>query len=608
MKKWIVRISAGVIGAVLFFAAISAIVLATYNPNEHKDEIAAAVKRATGRDLVIAGNIGVTFFPVFGFEAEGVQLGNPPGFPEEDFLTADKVSSGVKIIALFSGNIEITKIIVQSPHINIIRQADGTNNLRPVQTRERAAAQTQAMNVRIGAVEIRNGSVTYVDRVSGKNYAIDPVNLTVPGFSRNESMPFSADMIVRQPASAATTAIDVAASVKADPAASLYEFSDIRGDVTLNPAAGAGETKISFSGDAVADIRAEGIDLKNLQASWQDSTARGVAAIHGFEKPSLSFNLALSGLDFGSSGQGRAVDGNRDLLPVETLRHLSLDGTVTADEIRAANMIVKNIEAKISGENGFIVVDPLRMDAYEGTERDRITVDVRGSVPAFSVTGKVGNVQIGPMLEDYTGHDYVTGIFGSDYSLTASGNNLKSLRETAGGTVNLSFSEGEIKKWQLSRLLNQVIAFFKEGEVNASVSDNFRFTSLNATFKGRNGVFRNDDLVLVAPASHALGSGEISLRDQTVDYIVRAGLGDDRLKFGEGKHLPITIRGPLNAPGYSLDFQAIATQALQQNLEERKDEIMDRALENLGVQEPAAGDEKNEKSPGGLIRNLLNAR
>ena len=77
MKKWIIKTAAIMTAAIVFVTAVTGITLATFNPNDHKDRIASIVKEKTGRDLVIAGNIGVSLFPVLGFEAHGVQLGNP---------------------------------------------------------------------------------------------------------------------------------------------------------------------------------------------------------------------------------------------------------------------------------------------------------------------------------------------------------------------------------------------------------------------------------------------------------------------------------------------------------------------------------------------------
>ncbi len=608
MKKWIVRLAASFFGLIFFVVAVSAIALATYNPNKHKEEISAAVTRATGRNLVIAGDIGITLFPVLGFEAESVQLGNLPGFFEKDFLSAGRVSAGVKLVPLLSGNLEITKIIMQEPHINIIRQMDGTNNLQLTRARERAPEQTHTMNIRVGIIEIKDGSVTYTDKMAKRSYTVDPLNLTFPGFSKGENRNFHADMAIKEGASDSITAVDIKADINGDLSEGIYDFENLRGTMSMIPGPEAGSTKISFSGNAKADTRTEEVALNDLKATWLDSTATGKAVIRGFAKPAISFTLSLSKLDLDSLNKGRRADSGRDLLSVESLRGLTLDGDIRVAEIKSMNLTATNLDAKINGKNGLITIDPLRINAYEGTEKSRVVIDARTPVPEFSVTGNVENAKAGPMLKDYMGQDYVSGLLNANYNLTASGNTLRSLRETAAGIVDLSFSEGEIRKWELSKLLNQAIAFFETGKANASVSDSFRFTSLNATFKGSNGIFHNDDLVLVSPASHALGSGTVSLREQAVDYTIRAGLGEDRLKFDEAKHLPIVIRGPLNAPGYSLDFEAIAVQALHEKIEEKTDEIMKNTLEGFSAQEPAAGDEQKENSSGEFLKGLLRSQ
>lgn len=91
-------------------------------------------------------------------------------------------------------------------------------------------------------------------------------------------------------------------------------------------------------------------------------------------------------------------------------------------------------------------------------------------------------------------------------------------------------------------------------------------------------MFSNNDLQLLAPKSHALGSGTVSLRDQAVDYTLRVGLSEDPATFADKKHLPILISGPLSAPQYSIDFQSVVRAEAQKQIQEKGQELLNKAL------------------------------
>ena len=57
-----------------------------FDPNDFRDEISASVKKETGRDLVIEGDLSLSVFPWIAVEIGRTQLGNAKGFGDEPFL------------------------------------------------------------------------------------------------------------------------------------------------------------------------------------------------------------------------------------------------------------------------------------------------------------------------------------------------------------------------------------------------------------------------------------------------------------------------------------------------------------------------------------------
>lgn len=612
MKKWILGITGGIAAIFIIMVATAAIMLATFDPNSHKERIASLVKEKTGRDLSIAGDINVSFFPILGFEAKGIQLGNPAGFKDKDFINVGTASAGVKLIPLLTRQIEITDIILQEPQIHIIKKQDGTTNLALSDAPSEEKKDTVFQGLSIESIQISDGRVIYADNLSGKRYMVDPLNMTIPGLSKAQATKFTMDMVLKSDASPKNdTSVKFESDIKADTTAGLYELTGFKGYAILQPKPDQDKIRVSFSGDSQINARSETAMFKNLQVTWPDdasakhSEAKGELSLKGFKKPDVTFTLSMSKLNLDRfMGENEKRDTPKDAaLPTDMLRDFNVDGNITMGELEVAGYRATDIIIKILSRNGLMTIDPLRMNAYGGTEQSRITLDARKNTPELKITGEARNIQLGTLLLEKTLNDYVTGTLNTNYTLSSAGNSMEALQRNLGGTIGVNLSDGMINKWQLSKLLNRAITFFETGKITENASDNFRFTSLDANWTGENGVFRNNDLVLIAPASHVLGGGLVNLRDQTVDYSLGVGLGDDPSAFEQAKRLPINIQGPLGSPGYSLDFEAIAAQKL-------KGSLKDVLEKELGAQEPAAGEEteKNTPSPSGVLKQLLNGK
>ena len=86
MKKFAI-----ILGSIVLLLAIAVVVVARfYDWNAFKPEIAAAVKKDTGRDLVIGGDIDLTLLPRVDFTLRDVKLSNGEGFREPQMAFVKK--------------------------------------------------------------------------------------------------------------------------------------------------------------------------------------------------------------------------------------------------------------------------------------------------------------------------------------------------------------------------------------------------------------------------------------------------------------------------------------------------------------------------------------
>src|SRR5690242_8237191 len=104
MKK-LLKISAWTIGGLLVLLIAAAIILTlTFDPNKYKQDITAAVKNATGRDLKIDGNLRLSFFPWLGIETGSLSFSDAPGFGAQPMARVDSAAIKVAVMPLLRGN------------------------------------------------------------------------------------------------------------------------------------------------------------------------------------------------------------------------------------------------------------------------------------------------------------------------------------------------------------------------------------------------------------------------------------------------------------------------------------------------------------------------
>lgn len=594
--KWIVR---GVLLLVVVgFLAVSALaaILMTFDPNDHKDRLAQAVKATTGRDVEFGGDMNVMFYPVLGFEANQVRIGNPEGFTNKDFIKVGQVQAGLKIFPLLNKRVELATLRLVEPDITVIKTASGKNNLSFKSGAKTGAAEKSdkaAIAFSIDGIDIQKARVTSIDQKTGKTTIIAPFNLSLPGFESGRETSVTTDFTVTPDKDGNAISIKGDGRVRADLDAGTFDVTYLKSDITVTPPGGAEPLKLTVNADIAINNKAQTIAVKNLKADGKGTTLKGQFDVKGYEAPHVNFTLNASSIDLSAlspqkanagaaSGKSTAPkDDTKTLLPLDLLRNISADGQLTIGSLKAANLTMTGIQSRVTAKNGLIDVKPASLNLYDGVIEAALQIDARSANPSMHLNGKVINVQVAGLLKDKMGADYLSGLTNVTFDLKSAGNTMRNLNNNAGGSVDFSFTNGYINKWDLSKRINQAIAYFETGKLTENVSDKIYFTSLKGGFKGEAGVFRNSDLTLLAPKSHAIGSGSVSLSDQSVDYTLRVGLGDKPEDLQKKKHLPIRMNGPFAKPQYSIDTQALIQDVAGEKIEEKKQELMNKAFEKL---------------------------
>jgi len=182
--KWI-----GILLLLVVVLLVAAAVAIRYlvDPNDYRDQIAAAVEARTGRQLTLAGELSLSFLPL-GIEINGATLGNAAGFGSEPFARIKRAVVGVQLMPLLDKRLELNTIILDGLYLNLSRHKDGSTNWQDLAgggKEESPAPESgdggkQALGaLSIAGVKVQEGSIIWDDQMGGQRIELSALSLLV---------------------------------------------------------------------------------------------------------------------------------------------------------------------------------------------------------------------------------------------------------------------------------------------------------------------------------------------------------------------------------------------------------------------------------------------
>lgn len=192
MKKLLLGL--GVLLVVLVAAVL--IVPGFIDWNDYKQEARDLVREATGRDLVIGGDITLTVLPAPALSAQDVRLSNAPGASEPDLAALRELEVRIKFAPLLGGHVQVESVRLIEPRIVLERLADGRFNWEFESERTSAATDpapgapdapaddgTAGLGVSLDSFEIVDGSVVYRDQTTGTEEKLTGIDAEIKAAS-----------------------------------------------------------------------------------------------------------------------------------------------------------------------------------------------------------------------------------------------------------------------------------------------------------------------------------------------------------------------------------------------------------------------------------------
>ena len=565
-----------VLGGLIVLLVIGAVsFLLLFDPNDYRDDIAAEVKLATGRELIIEGDVEVSIFPWVAIEIGSTRLGNAAGFGDEPFASFERARLSIRLMPmLISRKLEVATADVDKLRLNLAVDSNGRSNWQdfidaseamataPV-TEAGDASESESGALDISGIEIRDAAIRYSDAQAGGSYTLTELNLVTGSLASDENNNiridgFSIDALLEGVADLPTTFRLETSSIEMDGNAEVISLDrvelsllglDISADVEpfsyadeITPIAAiqvdafslrnlmqrldieAPETadpnalgKVSI--DATVRVSSTALALTDLTLVMDETTFTGELSIPQGDNDIYRLELTADSIDLDKYmapavevESTAAADEPPIEIPSELIRLINARGSLKVGDANLGGMRFENVELGLNTNNGNLRLHPISATLFEGTYNGDVRIDASGDTPVMSVNERIEGVQLGALAQAMFEQDNISGTVNGSFKLSGRGSDLAAIQRDLDGDISFELVDGAWEGTDIWYELRRARAAIKqEPAPEPQLPARTQFSQVRASGPVRNGVFSNNDLLAELPFMQLTGKGSVNL-------------------------------------------------------------------------------------------------
>jgi uncharacterized protein involved in outer membrane biogenesis len=582
--------------AIVVVVAVVGVVVAlsTMDFDNWRGVIEAEAKKATGRDLVVAGPIGLGISMTPSIEVSDVSFANADWGSRPAMATIERLDLQVSLADLLGGEINVQRLILVGPDILLETDAEGRGNWdfagghadRDTDS-ESGGAPLLPGFVR---VEIENGRLAYHDGQTGAIRRLDLASLTAQAKSADSPINLSLEGAFDGTPLALVGSVGPISALKSGPYP--VDLKGMAAGATLSiagtiaePLAGTGiDLKIAVEGDSLAALAAaagaeapklgayafaartvvadDRIDLSDLDARLGGSHLTGAVSVAlGGPRPAVSGALAVDRVDVAALAPPGGTEADAKPGPfVIPDQPLPLDGlgAVDADlELDVGNVALKpgleltSLKGTVKVAEGRLTLAPFGAGLSGGS----LSLDLRLGGGAMKAKGTARSIDFGRLLKTLAVSEEVTGNLDAGFDLRGSGNSPRALASSLNGHAEIGRGQGTIDNDLLGAAaagLTDILSPMMED------SGNLRLNCLFVRFDIKNGLATSHAIVIDTDAFTVIGGGTIDLKTEKLDLAFDT---ESKSVSLVSLAVPFNITGTLAQPTASPDAAGLATGA-----------------------------------------------
>ena len=301
---------------ILVLAAAGTVLLAPFlvSADAVKSTVEARLQDWTGRRVTLAGPAKLSLFPNLVAHIESVEIANIQGMGDEPLMRMEALQASVRLLPLLSGRVEIGKIELVRPQINLVVDQSGQSNwsvaadpagpaassATPADAPSAGGASVQFAG--IGAFVIVDGQMTYANARTGSTVKATALNLTLDWPTLKSPLNANGNLVWNG------ETVNLAASIAQPMELASGMASKVAIDVDASPLNATVSGQMSMAADVAIDGAIE-LSAPSVRAAarWLGAD---IPAGNGLRALSLSSPLTWGGGKLSFSRTKLAMDGN----------------------------------------------------------------------------------------------------------------------------------------------------------------------------------------------------------------------------------------------------------------------------------------------------------
>ncbi|MCZ7655032.1 MAG: AsmA family protein [Rhodocyclaceae bacterium] len=153
-------------------AAVAAFILATFDANKWKGEIAQLVKEKKERSLKIEGDLSLSLFPAIGVRLGKATLSEHKS--EQVFAAVDNARISLQLLPLLSKQVVVDTVALEGVKARVVRFKDGRLNIDDLLAKD---DKEPPARFDIAGVKFVNGELAWRDEKAGQDLILSSLNL-----------------------------------------------------------------------------------------------------------------------------------------------------------------------------------------------------------------------------------------------------------------------------------------------------------------------------------------------------------------------------------------------------------------------------------------------
>ncbi|MGJ3259240.1 MAG: AsmA family protein [Rhodospirillales bacterium] len=603
MNKWI-KIAGGVVVVLIGVIVAGAAILGSMDFNQYKGLIAEQAKKATGRELQIAGDLNLEISLNPAIAVDGVTFANADWGSKPAMVTVERFAAEVSLIPLLSGQVVVNRLLVEGVDLLAETDKNGVGNWEFAPGEKPAVEESGGATTlpSVDKVVMRDIKVTYKDGVTGEEHrvALDeltaaagsvdaPVKIDAKG-SLNEkifSLAGTLGSVEQMTSSDGVYPVDVTAdalgvktsykgtfgtpggSIAVDGQLSvaiaslkktLAEAAAIAPQVKDVPQIGA--DKINLASKVTFDGKNATLSGMSLQAGKTDLSGSARAAIGG--RPNVEVALTSNLIDLDEllpEGEKKAeepapkpADGRvfpKDPLPLDGLKAVDAKVSFDGKKVVVQGNHIEDVSVRLTLKNGNLQVDPFSAVVAGTKVAGNFGLDGGVSVPTLVAKLNASGLDYGELMRQRGITDIASGKLDADVDVKGAGGSVRAIMASLNGKLFVTTENGKID----SNALNIVSSDVMSALPGFNSKDDKTIKCGVVNFDIKDGIASAKAIVFETGGLSAIGVGTVNLREEQLNLIV-----DPRAKqtsLASAAVVPVAITGTFLEPEWALDKGAL---------------------------------------------------